>query len=453
MSVLPSRLLLATPGTITPTDNWTVDDGTGDPWLGYPYRWSVEFTVSIQTHSSHLTPTPLQYDATNIQVGDWFADFPTGNAVRVISIDGSPTADKITCTVEDVDRFNIFNDPTQQGTGFGGGPGAFFVLGDDGLPILSPMSQAFSALGQNLAWQMDQLSRFRYRNYLKSHYPVHQVAHGFNVGDLIRLTPSGYVKAQAANLVQNIVGSVSAVGIPGADWFNFRPVGRVVQNLSPILPGNSGDLVYIAADGTYTTTKPTAWARPVFIRLDAPTTGIVLDRGVDGTNKAGYSSQTYVVDSPALRDAMVPNLNPGDQVMIKDMGNGEWSHFVFEASQTFTLLVTQDASDTDSHSKQIVATYLSDPSSLIATISAGRRVDEVVVQVTQAFDGTATLSVGTSTDRGQFMTVDQNDLGAVGDYKTDPAAILSGTADTQVKYWLSTSGCTKGSVTISVTYS
>jgi hypothetical protein len=453
MSVLPSRLLIAVPSNVTPTDYWTVDDGTGDPWLGFPYRWSVDFTVDIQIHSSHLTPTPFQYDATDIQEGDWFADFAAGNAVRVIEITGTPTSGAITCVVEDVDRFNIFNDPMQQGTGINGGQGAFFVLGNDGLPILSPMSQSASVLGQNLAWQMDQQSRFRYRNYLSSHYPVHQPAHGFQVGDLIRLTPTGYVKAQAATLVANIVGSVSATGIPGADWFNFRPVGRIVQNLSPALPGNAGDLVYIDSNGAYTVTKPTAWARPVYIRLDAPTTGIVLDRGVDGTNASGYSSQTYVVATPGARDALAPNLNVGDQVLIKDMGNGEWSHFIFEQSQTFTLLVTQDASDTDSHSKQIVATYLSDPTSPIATISAGRRVDEVVVQVTEAFDGTATLMVGTDADHAQFMSGDQNDLSLVGDYKTEPSSVLDGPNDTTVKYWLSTSGCTKGSVTISITYS
>lgn len=453
MSVLPSRLLSLDIKSVNPKTDWTVDDGTGDPWIGFPYQWTVTFTVTAQSHSSHLTKTYQQYNGLDITPGDWIADIATGSAVRVVSI-SSASPDTVTAVVEDVDRFNTFNDPTQQGTGiFANGQAFCFVIGDDGLPILSPMTTLYIALGANYAWQQDQISRFRYRNYMRSHYSVQQHAHGFNIGDIVRLTPTGYVKATAASFVSNVVGIVSDIGIPGPDWFAFRPVGRVVQNLSPALPGNAGDLIYIAADGTYTTTRPNAFARPVFIQLEVNTKGIAIDRSVDAVNVNGYSSQTYIVGSPALRDAMAPSLNTGDQVKIRDMGNGEWSHFIFEANQTFTSLITQDASATDSYSKQIVVTAISANSGLLATISAGRRVDSVIVSVTTAFDGTPSMSVGTNTNLGQFMAQTENDLTVVGDYHIDPTAILPGPGDTQVNYYFYNTGVTKGSMTITITYS
>lgn len=453
MSVFPSRLLLATTTNVSPTDSWTVDDGTNDPWVGYPYRWSVTFNVSFQPHSSHLTPTPYQYNATNISVGDWFADFVSGTAVKVIQVEDTQSTDTVTCIVEDVDRFNLFNDPTQQGVGFGGGAGAFFTIGDDGLPILSPMTASFTVLGQNLAWQMDQISRFRYRNYLRSHQSVNQTNHGFVVGNLLTMTSSGaYAKATASATATQIVGSVIDIGIPGPAWFSYRPVGRIDLNL-PTLPGTPGSLVYVAPDGTLTASKPTVWAKPVYLRLESPNKGIVLDRSVEGTNSMGYSSQIYVVSSLAARNALT-NLNPGDQAFVQDVGNGEWSHFIYAMGGTWGLLVTQDASNTDSYSKQITVTNQSDPNGIIATVSDGRRVDEVIVEVTTAFNGAATLSVGTQADNEMLMTIDQNDLSTAGTYKIDPAHLFNtGGSDTPVKYYLTTNSTTTGTAIVSITYS
>lgn len=355
--------------------------------------------------------------------------------------------------VEDVDRFNIFNDPYQQGSGIGGGQGAIFRLADDGLPILSPMSQAFGLLGQNLAWQMDQISRFRYRNYLRSNYPVYQDGHTFNVGDLIRMTEFGYVKATADDAAGSLVGSVSDVGTPGPSWFTYRPVGRVVENINPPLPGVPGELLYLDTDGSLTIHKPNAWAKPVYIRLETENKGIFLDRNVDTVSKEGYSSQTYVVANINERDDL-DGLNLGDQCLIKDGGNGEWNHYIYEANDTWTLMGTQDSSNVDSATKSIEITHLSDPSGIIATISTGRRIEAVVVNVKEAFDGDVTLTVGVDANHAFLMAAAQNDPSVEGAYETTPACVLkNGGMDTRVKYWLATSGSTKGKATITVTYS
>lgn len=453
MSIIPPRLLQVEISDVQPVEYWSVDDGSSDPWIGAPYRFNVTFDVSGQPHGSHLTRVPFIYGGGDVQVGDWISDLASGQALKIIEF-VSQSESTIVAVAEDVDRFNTFTDYT--GSGFGGvntGLGFVFQLGDDGLPILTPMTYLNSAVRNNVAWQLDQISRFRYRNYLRSAYPVHQGGHDFVVGDLVRLESDGdYVRATASDKAGSIVGSVSAVGIPGPEWFNYRPVGRVVENIDPVLPGNPGDLLYVGSTGALTLTKPSAWAKPVYIRLETGTKGIFLDRNVETNNKNGYSSQVYVVDDVAARDALT-DLNPGDQALVKDMGNGEWAHFLYSMSETWTLMVTEDASNVDSASKQITISYLSDPSQLIATISNGRNIDEIMVEVVTPFDGTASLSVGMTSNNSRFMTVDQNDLADVGDYVVASAYQNTTGNDVNVRYYLTTAGCTQGLARITVTYS
>lgn len=112
---------------------------------------------------------------------------------------------------------------------------------------------------------------------------VHQVAHGFVVGDVIRFNGAIYVKAKA-DTAQNaeVAGVVNSV--PGVDDFTYTIVGEITE-----LAGLASGLVYFLSEataGAMTTTEPAALtdvSKPVLVATSA-TTAIVLHlRGMIGT--------------------------------------------------------------------------------------------------------------------------------------------------------------------------
>lgn len=86
--------------------------------------------------------------------------------------------------------------------------------------------------------------------------PLEQVAHGFVVGDVLRLSGASFVKAQAnseANAA--VVGMVSAVA--DVDHFFISQAGHISALASPVV---AGTVYYLSPSvaGTLTSTKPVA---------------------------------------------------------------------------------------------------------------------------------------------------------------------------------------------------
>lgn len=448
--IVPAKLLSIEIKAIEPQAIWN-EINPDDPWNGYPYQWRVTFEVVPQMHSSPVTPTPYFYNGMDVRVGDWVADLITGSAVNIVSI-VSQTLSTVVAICEDLDRYNTYTDPSGSGNGIGTlGLGFVFELADDGLPILSPMTALNTTLNTNLAWQLDLISRFRHRNMVGSYYRVQQNGHTFSVGDIIRLRTDGtYARVVPSETVDTAVGSVSSIGVPGVNWFTYRPVGRIVKNVTPPLPGPPGTLVYLDAIGDFTSNKPSAWAKPVYIRLDAPTTGIFLDRNVEGVGSLGYPSQTFVVPNIAARDALT-SVNPGDQVMVEDDGNGEWIHFLRGVTNNWRLMVTEDASDTDAETFEVDIVFGTDRSQEIVSISSGSRVLAVTVEVIEPFSYTASLDVGTSGDPDLFMSNNLLDLTSIGTYTVNPATGQVA-SETAIRYTFLTGESTSGQCKISVSY-
>lgn len=321
---------------IDQTETWDIDDGTGDPFIGYPYRWSVTFQVLSQPHSSPATPTPYTYNGLDIHEGNWIV-FPSQIfALEIISIVNASDS-LVTCIVEDVDRFNLFFDQNQAGSGIGatssnGIYDCFIMeLGSDGLPIFQNLS---SLVSPYLATEIE--GRFRYRNEIRNFVRVNQPDHGFLTNDHITLTADGsFVKSKAATEdVYRTIGRVTSTNIPSNDWFCFKPIGEII---TISLPGNKGDLVYIDADGGFTTTKP-ANAKLAYIKY-SDTKAVAVEG--DFAN-----STTAAVASPFGVDVYTFNLSydaNGDLATITGLPSG-WS--ADQISENSDIVITHTTGKT-----------------------------------------------------------------------------------------------------------
>lgn len=294
MPVLPSLQLKSKISQFDDYAYWNEDDNTGDPYIGYSYQWKVTIDCDLQPHGNHTTQTPNYYTGRDVQVGDWFASGVQGRAnivKEIISADDY----KIVCVIEDFERYNIFTDPNQSGTGMCApfDPGIFFRIGQDGLPILGPIDSGY--FGDKTV--EDLIARFMARNGSDEFVLVRQEFHGFFPGDVIYAdfeTDIGYKKADRANL-QKAIGIVTEINVPGLNYFSYRPMGRLINNVNPPLWGSHGDVFYMNPDepGTLTNERPTGIAIPVYLQLDLPNRAILLERGVE---VATASSETNKYD-------------------------------------------------------------------------------------------------------------------------------------------------------------
>jgi hypothetical protein len=97
---------------LSDTNAW-VDSPSSDPWINTIYKWNVEIDLfGPQAHGDSSTRIPMAYDALDVKVGDWIADIASGKAVKIISVLPNTTSFTLHAQVEDVERYNIFTDPT-----------------------------------------------------------------------------------------------------------------------------------------------------------------------------------------------------------------------------------------------------------------------------------------------------------------------------------------------------
>ena len=174
-------------------------------WNGYPYEFTVTFTVNPQSTSDpDSLPTPYEYNGLNVRVGEWFGQ-PNGLCYLIVSI-SSATTSTVSCTIQDVDLMNLLLDPSQTGSN---GPqedqnGVIFELGDDGTPVIDPTELQRGGFGSSTYWLNDLYGRFTYRNNIEDYYsnlPVGSTGYvGFSVGDFVYLDQnSRFVQASSSS--------------------------------------------------------------------------------------------------------------------------------------------------------------------------------------------------------------------------------------------------------------
>ena len=245
----PNKVLSVSVSSIAGQEYWPHANGSADPWYeGSPskkyYRWQVTFSVTAQTHGSHLSRDDFQYNGLDVVVGDWIAGATSGQCLKIISI-SAKTKTSVTCVVEDWLRYNTFASTSGNGI-FTTGAAVIFSVNENGLPMLDPLPTNTSASFYPLV-----MSRFQYLNP-QVNYVLEQTAHGFLKGDVISVTSSGFSKANAIT-ADRMVGVVTESG-PGPDYFMILPNNRVID-FDPDIPGVQGDYIYVDTNGTLSNTS------------------------------------------------------------------------------------------------------------------------------------------------------------------------------------------------------
>jgi hypothetical protein len=443
-------------------------DDINSPWYGYANKWKAQYIISTpQTHSDSRTPTPYEYNGLDIAVGDWSAG-GDGLAVRIIevieenfSFGGvnyiSPSPNAITVVVEDIESFNLLNDPTQTGTNFSDNINWIFSLSDDGTPMLNYIP----AFDIPVNFHATLLARFQNRNLVKTDYLVLQ-AHNFTIGDILYISNVGLYNTLSANSIdknnfERIVGQVASIGTSGTDSFTFRPRGSIVTDITQ---GNIGDILYLDPDtpGLLTTTKPSKFPLAFYIKLDS-TNAIYLSGGggAGSSGPLGYNASVYKMGTIAERDAIdTEQLQIGDLVYVADTGNGEWAMFmwagVIGVTPTWYTLADYDSSTTDAKTKTVELFYSQNQPLNIWSIGETARVVDITVEVIQTFHTTATLTVGDDSVNNRLMDSDDVDLSVPGKYSVTPSYQYGGTGEPLIKAYYNPGSSTQGEAKITLTY-
>ena len=231
------------------------------------YRWEVTFSVTAQTHGSHLTRDDFTYNGLDIVVGDWLAMASSGLCWKIVSI-SSKDVNNVTCVVEDWLRYNTFRVSTGNGAP-SSGSAVVFSLNEKGIPMLDPLpSTAASIFYPTVA------SRFEYLNP-QQNYVLEQSAHGLEKGDIVAVSSAGFTKANTATMAK-MIGVVTEAG-PGPNQFMIMPNNQIID-FEPAIPGSQGDYIYVDSTGEFTTSDT---GKIAFLKVqDAIPT--VLEGSVDG---------------------------------------------------------------------------------------------------------------------------------------------------------------------------
>ena len=296
---VPNKVLGVNVSSITGKTQWAHANGSADRWYSGGsspkfYQWTITFSVTAQTHGSHLTRKDREFNGLDVTVGDWIAGATTGQCLKIISV-SAKSSSSVTCVVEDVARYNTFKSNTGGGI-FNTGSCVVFTLNESGHPMLDPLPSGIVSSD----FYANVNSRFQYLNP-QLNYLLEKTAHGFSVGDVIAVSDTGdFVKANAA-LVSKSFGVVVEAG-PGPNSFMVSPNNRIIDFV-PAIPGNAGDFVYADTDGDLTTTDtgkimflkiadavPTSTIGPA-INPTVPDGTVVVFNGQSLTfNGAGFSS-------------------------------------------------------------------------------------------------------------------------------------------------------------------
>ena len=170
------------------------------------------------------------------------------------------------------------------------------------------------------------------------------------------------------------------------------------------------------------------------------------------------ASQTFIKSNLAAvySDS---NIATGDIIKVTADADGEYAVYLADQDAPsqlshLTLISTKDGAQTDANTYRANVTY-NGGNVTLGDVSTTSRPQEVVVDVTTAFDGTTSVNVGDDSDNDRLMSNDYIDLGTVGTYTVTPKFVYMDTTDANntIKAYVVAGTSTQGAASIMVTYS
>jgi hypothetical protein len=325
MSGLPTKLLQVELSSITENEAW-FDPNNPSPWDYASYKWNIDGFVNTQTHGSDKTPEPFLYSGLDIKVDDWFTD-DVGRCFKIVEIT-STGFNNVSLVIEDTDRFNTFRDPSGSGNG---APNSFrgfvFSLTENGLPDLQnvPTGSFSPEIFTNI------VSRFDSKNLVSEFVSFYQSNGGFVLGDFIKVDEEneGRFELCSADEINLAIGIINGVDAPKTDYFTFKPLTEIVNNVEPPLVGNYGDIFYLDPlnPGKVTNIKPESNPKPVYIRLETDNRAVRLNAIVD------ENSETISVEVPVTALDQITFVLPtaAKNVQVMSINGIENKNFTFDA--------------------------------------------------------------------------------------------------------------------------
>ncbi len=291
------------PGSLTID---TTYNNPGSMYDGYPYTFSATLEIVPAVNSDdRIAPNSFNYDAYHVTEGMWMGQ-TNGSSYQIISASVPTDSTHIDVILKDVDLFNLLNDSSISGsnTPTEGNFGVLFNLSEDGDPVLSAIELQRANLPDINYWLNDLYARFQYRNLLTNYYnnnPDNLVyGSGYTVGQLVYLDNTGQfqvVDSSVQNQLEKAFGIITSVNEPEDGNMTVKPFGKITGGLTLTGIGAVGDLLYYDSTATssnyLTTTKPTNYPLPVYIKISNTTAAFLgwpLTSGASGTSGGASGS-------------------------------------------------------------------------------------------------------------------------------------------------------------------
>ena len=180
------------------------------------------------------------------------------------------------------------------------------------------------------------------------------------------------------------------------------------------------------------------------------TFGVTTDAGSTANSFVGVNNLTAVF---ARTD-----INQGDIIEVSDGGDGEYAIYLAKQDNPastghLTLVSTKDGAGVDSQTLRSNVSFNSGNVTL-GDLSISSHPTQIIVDVTTAFNGSTTLTVGDDNDPDRLFPDSYLDLSTVGSYVVNPKFVYNEATDASntVKVFIVAGTSSQGDATIIVNY-